>query len=168
MLVSTTVTITKQSFSSRLLTKRFMLLYIFMVFLAGAFMSFLAVTQSIANSNVKGPRFDEVFEYYNLVRVNSTVPRPYVVFAPFCLETQIYCIYGALWIAGANIVVAYFTVIIMKTLKTVRHNMTPKTYLLNKQINQLLYIQVSTVLVTITVLFRYPPRLLYLYSQITL
>lgn len=119
-----------------------MLFYIFGVFLATNGLGVLGIYQSMANAHIKSDRINEVLLHYNLVKEHTKIPLPYVVFAGKSHATWIYSVYCSGLLGGSNAAVIWFTIKIVRTLKAHRHNMSTKTYQMNKQINHLLYIQV--------------------------
>lgn len=120
-----------------------MLIYTFVVFLYINGSGIIGVLQSLSNIDIKTEKMEPAFVYYNWVKENTTIPLPYVVYAKSSLSTQIYGLYNVAVIVGSYVAIVWFTVRVVKTLKSQRNIMTAKTFALNKQINYLMLIQVS-------------------------
>lgn len=122
-----------------------MLWYTLVVFLYSNGSGFLNTLQAYSNEHIKAPNIEKAFNHYKYVIVKNNVTElmPYIVFSPQSYYSLIYIGYNGVVITMSFASVSWFTVKIIKTLRRHRHNMSTKTYSLNKQINQLLLIQVS-------------------------
>lgn len=101
----------------------------------------IAILQFKANAYIKGPDIDRAFISHNLTKENSSQPLPYLVFKTN-VYSWIYFIYCSFLMVVGNAAVAWMAFVIVKTLRAHAKNMSAHTYSLNKQINNLLFIQV--------------------------
>lgn len=120
------------------------------------------------SKNISSPEvINALINEYNLLDETTNEVYPFLVFQPYSINTIIYSVNGGIIMTPAYAAVFYFGLAIFRRLKLEQGHMTEKTLNMHKQINQVLFIQVSTIQVNITTITLHCYFTLCLYFTIT-
>lgn len=104
----------------------------------------IGALQTIGNENTVNLDITQIFNDINLMQynINASIPLSYAIMSPTSIYTLFYSLYGSCVIGGSFVVVTFLMIKTIFVLRQQRVHMSQKTYSLNKQIQNVLLIQV--------------------------
>lgn len=131
-------------FSSKTLSKTFIISYIIIAIFATIVMSLIGIANAIDSAHIGSETINAALYEFNAVQTaDPTKLIPYVVFPADSPYVWLYGIYCGGLIAGSYIAVIWFMMKILKQLNANQKFMSSRTVKLNKQINTIMLVQVS-------------------------